>query len=151
MASSHARTIRRVTSSSNVADLNQTDITRTRTGPFGGDQGTSTRSVKTHLDDIERDTGRILRSVREGVGQDCYQHRVAQADPDADLLDVRIDVAALLLVEGVVAGVEARANEWVQGQLATHAVAIKNTTGATRDAFRGVPEQASAPEPSPPS
>ena len=59
---------------------------------------------------------------------------------------MRTEVAALLMIEGVVAEVEAVATKWVQDQLARFAVEIKNTTGATRDAYLKVKEQTSTPE-----
>jgi hypothetical protein len=46
----------------------------------------------------------------------------------------------------VIAEIEATANKFVREQLTTFAVEIKNTTGATRDAYRKVQEQTSAPE-----
>jgi len=46
----------------------------------------------------------------------------------------------------VVDGVEASATDFVKGHLATFAAEIKNTTGATRDAYRKVQEQTAAPE-----
>jgi hypothetical protein len=85
--------------------------------------------------------------VKEGVGKAYYAHRVQQADSNVDKLDIRIAVAALLRVPNVVDEIEATANKFVREQLAKFAVEIKNTTGATRDAYRKVQEQVSAPEP----
>jgi hypothetical protein len=47
----------------------------------------------------------------------------------------------------VIHEIEARATKWVQEHLSTHAVAISNATGATRDAYRRVQEQTNSPEP----
>jgi hypothetical protein len=97
--------------------------------------------------DIDRDTRKIIKSVKEGVGLAYYAHRMSQLDAAANKLDIRVEVAALLQVDGVIAEIEATANKFVREQLATFAVEIKNTTGATRDAYRKVQEQTSAPEP----
>jgi type III restriction enzyme len=112
----------------------------------GHDAGSSSRQLETHAKDIDRDTRKIINSLREGVGTSYYAHCVRQADPTANKLDIRIEVAALFRVDGVVAEIEATANKFVLEQLTTFAVEIKNTTGATRDAYRKVQEQTSAPE-----
>lgn len=130
-----------------VDDLNSTDIHRTTTDTFGTQQSTAKRSVKTHLADLDRDTRKTVRSVREGVGTDYLEHRVHLAGDEDDLFDIRVEVAALFRVDGVLGLVEQRATEWVTGHLSTHAVSIRNTTGATRDAYRRVQEQTSSPEP----
>jgi type III restriction enzyme len=129
------------------ADLNSTEIHRTTTDTFGTEQSTATRSVKTHLADLDRDTRKVVRSIREGVGTDYLEYRARRAGEDADLFDIRVEVAALLRVSGVIDEIEARATKWVQEHLSAHAVAISNTTGATRDAYRRVQEQANSPEP----
>jgi hypothetical protein len=71
---------------------------------------------------------------------------VAKADPEESRLNIRVHVAALLRVDGVIASVEVAATEFVQEHLATFSVEISNTTGATRDAYRKVQEQTGAPE-----
>lgn len=131
----------------NIDDLEATEIHRSVVDAFGRDRATASRSVRTHLADLDRDTRKIVRSVREGVGTDYLEHRVAKAGDDTDLLDVRIAVAALLRLEGVLTAIEERATQWVTGHQTTHAVAISNTTGATLEAFRRVRAQASTPEP----
>ena len=52
----------------------------------------------------------------------------------------------MLRIPEVIAGVEDTATDWVQSQLNTFRVAIKNTTGATRDAYLRVQEQTAVPE-----
>ncbi len=83
-------------------------------------------------------------------GRSCsdafYAYRAAKADPGASRLDIRVEVAALLRVDGVVASVEAAATTFVQDYLSKFGVEIRNTTGATRDAYRKVQEQTGAPE-----
>ena len=69
-----------------------------------------------------------------------------QADDDANKLDIRVEVAALLRIDGVTAQVEEAASKFVRDNLSKFAVAIKNTTGATRDAFRKVQEETTTPE-----
>jgi len=68
------------------------------------------------------------------------------SDPEANKLEIRIEVAALLRVDGVIDEIEATATKFVQDQLAKFKVEIKNTTGATRDAYRMVEEQTTSPE-----
>jgi hypothetical protein len=84
--------------------------------------------------------------VKEGVATSYYAYRIRQSDPAANKLDIRVQVAALLRVDGVIAEIEATANKFVREQLTTFAVEIKNTTGATRDAYRRVQEQTSVQE-----
>lgn len=131
----------------NVEDLTTLDTHRTGIDSFGRDRTSAARRVTTHLADLDRDSRKIVRSVREGVGTAYLEYRVAKAGESADLLDVRVEVAALLRVHGVLAALDARATEWVQQHLATHQVAVRNTTGATRDAYRQVEEQTETPEP----
>lgn len=128
-----------------VEDLRTTVVRREGVTPTGQGGEVSTRLIETHAKDIDRDARRIINSVREGVGKGYYAYRAATADPQ-DRLDIRVQVASLLRVDGVVAGAEAAATEFVQDHLARLAVEIKNTTGATRDAYRKVQEQTAAPE-----
>jgi hypothetical protein len=50
------------------------------------------------------------------------------------------------MIDGIASAVEAMATNWVQNQFTKFAVEIKNTTGATRDAYLKVREQISNPE-----
>lgn len=129
-----------------VEDLRTAIVRREGVDPTGQTAEVTTRLLETHVKDLDRDTRKIINSVREGVGKGYYAHRVAKADPGESRLDIRVEVAALLRVDGVVTGVEAAATEFVQEHLAKFAVEIKNTTGATRDAYRKVQEQTAAPE-----
>ncbi|MFN8103947.1 MAG: DEAD/DEAH box helicase family protein [Acidimicrobiia bacterium] len=129
-----------------VEDLRTAIVRREGVDPSGRAAEVTSRLLETHVKDLDRDTRKIINSVREGVGKGYYAHRVANVDPGDSRLDVRVEVAALLRVDGVVAGVESAATEFVQEHLGKFAVAIKNTTGATRDAYRKVQEQTSAPE-----
>ena len=129
-----------------VDDLRTAVVRREGVTPTGQTGDATTRLIDTHIKDIDRDTRRIINSVREGVGKGYYAHRVAKADPNESRLDIRVEVAALLCLDGVVASVEAAATEFVQEHLARFAVEITNTTGATRNAYRKVQEQTSAPE-----
>lgn len=140
-AAEHAETV-----AANVADLRMAVVRREAVTPTGETSNAATRLIETHAKDIDRDTRRIINSVREGVGKDYYRHRAATADPAESRLDIRVEVAALLRIDGLVAGVEETATAFVQEQLARFAVEIKNTTGATRDGYRKVQEQVVAPE-----
>lgn len=134
----------------NIDNIEHADLARGRYTFDGNGFTYETYRVATHATDVERETRKIIRAVREGVGIDHWQHRVRAADAagdGVDPIDVAVEVAALFMVPGVVAEVEREATEWVQQRLADFAVAIKNTTGATRDAFRRVQEQTSRPEP----
>jgi type III restriction enzyme len=86
------------------------------------------------------------RMIKEGAAKDYLRYRVEKAGAEADVLSVRTEVAALIMIEGVAGGVEAVATKWVQDQFTKFAVEIKNTTGATRDAYLRVREQISKPE-----
>jgi hypothetical protein len=130
-----------------VADLKTVEIHRSKVTTTGEDAGGTSRQLETHAKDIDRDTRKILHGVKEGVGKAYYAYRVRLADPQADKLDIRVEVAALLSVPNVVAEIEAMATRFVRDHLAKFAVEIKNTTGAVRDAYRKVQEQTSLPEP----
>jgi hypothetical protein len=127
-------------------DLRTAVVRREAVTPTGQSSDATTRIIDTHAKDIDRDTRKVINSVREGVGKGYYAHRATKAEPTESRLDIRVEVAALLRVEGVVAGIEAAATSFVQDQLSKFAVEIKNTTGATRDAYRKVQEQTAAPE-----
>jgi type III restriction enzyme len=129
-----------------VEDLRTAVVRREGVDPLGQTAEVTSRLIETHLKDLDRDTRKILNSVREGVGKGYYAHRVAKADQEENRLDIRVEVAALLRVDGVITNVEAAATEFVQDHLATFSVEISNTTGATRDAYRKVQEQTGAPE-----
>lgn len=96
---------------------------------------------------MDRDARRVINAVKEGAGRTYYSDRVKKSKSGADKLDIRIEVAAVLSIGGVVADIEATATKFVREQLSKLAVEIKNTTGATRDAFRKVQEQTTHPEP----
>jgi len=129
-----------------VENLRTTDVHRSRLDATGEELPATTRQIATHMTDIDRDTRKVIRSLKEGAGSDYYKHRVQSDGADADRLEIRVQIAALFMVENVVVAVEATATQWVQDRLDEFAVAIKNTTGATRDAYRRVQEQTLTPE-----
>ena len=141
LAAEHA-----VAVAANVADIKTVEVFTAKVTTTGQEIGSSSRQLETHAKDIDRDTRKIINKVKDGVGKVYYAHRVSQSGPDANKLDVRIEVAALLRVDGVVAEIEAAANRFVRKQLTRFNVDIKNTTGATRDAYRVVQEQTISPE-----
>lgn len=130
----------------NVTDIRTVDVHTSKVTTQGQDTGASSRQLETHAKDMDRDTRRIINSVKDGVGKGYYAHRVSQSDPETNKLDIRIEVAALLLVDGVTAEIETTATKFVQERLTQFKVEIKNTTGATRDAYRTVEEQTASPE-----
>jgi len=113
----------------------------------GTELGSDTREVRTHTADIERDTTKIIKRIKEGAGQDWFAHRVDSAGGDADTFQIRIEVAALLMIDEVAEELDAAATKWVKAQLSRFAVEIKNTTGSTRSDFLRVQEQTVEPEP----
>jgi hypothetical protein len=141
LAAEHAAAVAEKVTDIKMVKVNTSVVTVT-----GQDEGARSRQIETHAKDIDRDTRKILNALKEGVGKAYYAYRVRKADPAANKLDIRVEVAALLLVQGVIAEIEAAANKFVWKQLTTFAVEIKNTTGATRDAYRKVQEQTSVPE-----
>ncbi len=130
----------------NVADLKTTDIHRSRLGADGKELPATTRQIATHMADLDRDTRRVINSIKEGAGKDYYKHRATKAGTGADRLELRVEIAALLRIPAVVASLDAKATEWVRDQLDQFKVEIANTTGARRDGFRRVQEQALTPE-----
>jgi type III restriction enzyme len=105
------------------------------------------RTIATAVRDIDRDTRRIVASVKEGVAKDYLRHVVETAGAGVDILAERTKLAAAIRVPGVVASVEAAANEWVVEQLARFRVQIKHTTGVAKEAFLRVQGQTVTPEP----
>ncbi len=105
------------------------------------------RSIATAARDIDRDTGRVVASVKEGVAKDYLKHVVGIAGPGVDILRERTKLAALIRVPGVIDSIQAAANEWVLAQLNRFRVQIKHTTGATKEAFLRVQGQTITPEP----
>lgn len=141
LASEHAEAV-----ATNVADIKTVDIHTSKVTITGQDASTSSRQIATHAKDIDRDTRRIFNTLKEGAGKGYYAYRARQATSSANMLDIRVEVAALLQVDGVITEIEATATKFVQKYLTKFAVEIKNTTGATRDAYRKVQEQTIAPE-----
>jgi hypothetical protein len=82
----------------NVEDIETAEVRRTKVSPHGAEIAEGTRSIAAHDRDVDRDTRKVIRSIREGAGQDYYAHCVEEAGPDADKLDVRTRVAALLIL-----------------------------------------------------
>jgi len=132
----------------NVADLLAASVRRSRITTVGEDTGMEpeVRRIATHARDVARDSQRIINSLPEGVGKDWFAHRLGMGGPAADRDRVRVETAALLRLDGILATVEATATAWVREQLDRFRVAIANTTGATRDAYTRVREQAASPE-----
>jgi type III restriction enzyme len=126
----------------NIGNIESADISRTTLTHTGQEIGVVTRSIATHAQDLDRDTRRVIRSVREGAGTDYLAYRRTKA-PDDDPRDVRVEVAGLLMVKEVLAELDLAATAWVHDQLTRFAVEIKNTTGANRDAYMKVQEQTS--------
>lgn len=126
----------------NVENMESAEISRTTLTHTGQELEATTRSIATHAQDLDRDTRRVIRAVREGVGTDYLADRRRES-PDDDPRHVRVQVAALLMIKDVLAELDAAATSWVQERLTKFAVDIKNTTGATRDAYMKVQEQTS--------
>ncbi len=141
LAAKHAAAV-----TENVANIKTVKVDTLRVTTTGKDVWSGSRQLETHAKDIDLDIRKTINGVKEGVGLAYYAHRVRQLDSDANKPDVRLEVAALLRIRDVVTEIEATANEFVREQLTRFAVEIKNTTGATRDAYRKVQEQTSAPE-----
>ena len=132
----------------NVEDLLAAAVRRSRITTVGEDTGKEPeiRRIATHARDVARDSQRIINSLPEGVGKDWFAQRLQSAGPSVDRDRVRVEVAALLRVDGVAATIDETATDWVKKQLDGFRVEIKNTTGATRDAYTRVREHATSPE-----
>lgn len=131
----------------NVEDIETGQIHRSRLSAVGEELDSSTREVKTHFADIDRDTRKIIKRIKEGAGHDYYAHRVEKEGEGANRFEIRIRVAALFMIDEVVEALDDAATKWVQERLEQFAVEIKNTTGATRNDYLRVQEQSVDPEP----
>lgn len=142
LAAEHAADVK-----ANARRLETAVIHRTTVNVAGETLSTGTRESPAALQDVETDTQKIVSAIKEGVGKDYVKHRVSTSGADAT--KARTHVAGLLLIEGVSAEIDHTATKWVQDNLTRFAVDIKNTTGATRDAYLKVQEQTSLPEETP--
>lgn len=131
----------------NVEDIETGQIHRSRLSAVGEELESTTREVKTHFADIDRDTRKIIKRIKEGAGQDFYAHRVEKEGDGADKFAIRVRVAALFMIDEVVQALDDAATKWVQDRLDKFAVEIKNTTGAIRNDYLRVQEQTVDPEP----
>lgn len=141
LAAEHASEV-----SANVTNIETANIRRTTVTTAGQILTNGVRTEATALRDIDKDTRRVVSTVKEGVAKDYVRYLVEKADDVADVLSIRTEVAALIMVEGVASAIDTAATAWVQDQLTRFAVEIKNTTGATRDAYLKVKEKISKPE-----
>ena len=130
----------------NVTKIETANIRRTTVTTGGKIVSNGVRAEATALRDIDRDTRRVVATIKEGVAKDYVRYRVEKAGAGADVLAIRTEVAALVMIDGIASSVEAAATNWVQDQYTKFAVEIKNTTGATRDGYLKVKEQISKPE-----
>ncbi|MCU1396489.1 MAG: type restriction endonuclease subunit [Ilumatobacteraceae bacterium] len=130
----------------NVANIETAGLSRTIISTSGGQLSESVAEVPTHLRDVERETRRIINSLKEGTGKDFFAHR-ANAARTVDLLRTRTETAAILMLADVGAEIDREATRWTQSRLAEFNAAIKNTSGASREAFRRIQEQTTSPEP----
>jgi type III restriction enzyme len=130
----------------NVAKIETANIRRTVVTTGGKIASSDVRTEATALRDIDRDTRRVVATIKEGVAKDYVRYRIEKARADADVLAVRTEVAALVMIDEVASAIDAVATKWVQDQFTKFAVEIKNTTGARRDAYLKVKEQISKPE-----
>lgn len=129
----------------NIRDFEETAVRRSRVAADGTGAATVvSRSIRTQDRDLIRDTSKVIKSVKEGVGTDYLKHRDAKGGTDP--ITIRTEVAALLRVDDVREEVDEAATKWVQTQLTRFKVDIGNTTGATRDAYRRVQERTAKPE-----
>lgn len=129
----------------NIVNLETAEVNKTTVTHTGEEISSTTRTLVTHERDIDRDTRRIIGAVKEGVGKDYFAYRV-RTEPDSDRRDIRVSVAALLMIEEVTAELQLTATKFVREQLTKFAVDIKQSTGVTRDGYTKVQEQTSRPE-----
>jgi type III restriction enzyme len=137
--------------SANVEDIEHADILRTRITPLtpSTDFQQSKHKIATTVTDIERECRKLIKTVKEGVAKEYWVSRVDKSqslNPEADPIDVLVQVAALLKVAATIPTIEQTATVWTTTQLATFDAEISNTTGAVKDAYRRVKEQTSTPE-----
>ncbi len=91
LAAEHAEAVAK-----NIMDLKTAEVHRTKVTTTGQDTGGNSRRFETHAKDLDRDTRRIINSVKDGAGAAYYAYRVKQSDATMDRLEIRVQVAALL-------------------------------------------------------
>jgi len=94
------------------------------------------RTIATAARDGDRDTRRIVATVKERVAKDYLKYVVDRTEPGVDILSERTKLAGLIRVPGVIDSIESAANEWVIEKLGKYRVQIKHTTGT--GSWRGV-------------
>lgn len=131
----------------NIKDIRSLRLHQSRLSIVGEELGDDTREIAIHYDDVNREVRKIIKSVKEGAGQNYLAHRVAKAGEGADKFETRLEVAALLMIDGVISALDDAATKWVRDRLTQFSAEIKNTTGAAQSAFLRVQEQTVEPEP----
>lgn len=141
----------------NVKDIMRVDLERTTvdlyntSGSGEGSIGTITRTQAYSRTDAKNvdDAFKVqARMIKEGVANDYLKHRIAVAarDGEVDMVDVKAEVAALVMVEGVVDRVREAADAWVQKMLDDHRVQIKALTDDRRNNYLDVRAQSTTVE-----
>src|SRR5262249_34870016 len=109
LAAEHAGTV-----TENVTKIETANIRRTSMTIGGEIVSNGVRTEATALRDIDRDTRRVVATIKEGVAKDYVRYRVEKDGEDTDVLAVRTEVAALIMVDGVSVEIDAAATQWVQ-------------------------------------
>jgi hypothetical protein len=142
LAAEHAQAV-----ATNISNLETAEIERKRVTTSTGEKLDSTKlTIDTALGDLDRQTRKIIGSVREGVAKGYVAYRVDKAGDTDDELAIRTEVAALIMVDGVIDAINATATAWVKDRLAQFDADFKLTTGPTKAAWMRVKEMASDQE-----
>jgi hypothetical protein len=142
LAAEHAQAVAGNVSNLESAEIGQ-DIVTASTGEK---LDAKKRTIDTALGDLDRQTRKIVGSVREGVAKGYVAYRVDKAGEHADELTIRTEVAALIMVGGVIDTINATATTWVKDRLAQFDADFKLTTGPHKAAWMKVREMTSDQE-----
>lgn len=71
LAAEHAAAV-----AESVTDIKTVMVHTSKVTTTGQDAGANSRQIETHAKDIDRDTRRIIKNVKEGVGTAYYAHRM---------------------------------------------------------------------------
>jgi type III restriction enzyme len=131
----------------NRQDIFAADLELTTVDYAGMGAATRTKSSRrTDAVNVEDAYKATERRIKEGIVRGYYGQLVDRGGADVDLVELKADIAALLMIDGVVQQVLDTADEWTLSMLEQHHVAIRDLTDDRQADYRAVRAQSSKVE-----